>query len=210
MPDLSRISIVKAKFIFCDLIFDFLDPKNVDDASNFSGFENINSSSSASGISDDVLNHTLATGVDSATFPAAAIGMGEANSRDRRQLWPIVEGLGQKIYEGWHSGHIGDFLKMTKSLFGSSTNQMLENNGHDSAFVEKSKTTFELLQNIFVGEIKTLTRRTELIMGKLAETEAAESHTLTYISVLNVASLGLGGVLLLSLWIMFFYCKGAK
>jgi hypothetical protein len=68
---------------------------------------------------------------------ASLQSMVDGTPRERRQLWPILEGIGHKIYEGYHSIAIGDFLKTTISLFGSSTTQMLENNGHDSAFVEK-------------------------------------------------------------------------
>jgi Mg2+/Co2+ transporter CorC len=84
---------------------------------------------------------------------------------------------------------------------------MLENNGHDSAFVEKSKTTFELLQTMFMGEMKSIQNKSEMIMSKLAETEVIESNTLAYISILNVAGLCVGGILLCSLWIMFFTAR---
>jgi hypothetical protein len=131
----------------------------------------------------------------------------EISPRERRQLWPIIEGIGQKIYNGWHSGHIGDFLKTTKSLFGSSTSQMLENNGHDAAFVEKSKSTFELLQTMFMGEMKNTQKSMEAIMSTLSQTESAESDTISYISILIIACLSIGGVILFSIWVMFIYCK---
>jgi hypothetical protein len=60
---------------------------------------------------------------------------------------------------------------------------------------------------MFMGEMKNNQKKMEAIMSRMSETETVESNTISHISILIVACLSVGGVILFSLWVMFIYCK---